>query len=174
MLRFHFLSREFDGLNWNWNSHCPQPPPPPHLVSLDWRHLIVTPCPWPWLWTQLWRCGGGGVRDPNKTTAERRWPLPLPNKISLRSDARFKPGRISYPQNRIGSVLRFSPVVGIGTPPTPHPQGGAHSLAREGVGESQFRRGDIHCCTLYIYVLSAHTTGIAYTVTMLGSFARTS
>ena len=43
------------------------------------------------------------------------------------------------------------PLVGIGTPPTPHPQasvppsplflgGGEHSLARKGVGESQFRR----------------------------------
>jgi hypothetical protein len=49
-------------------------------------------------------------------------------------------------------VLSFSQAVGIGTPPTPHPQasvpvlgGGAHSLAREGLGESQFRRGD----TLY-------------------------
>jgi hypothetical protein len=31
--------------------------------------------------------------------------------------------------------------------------GGTHSLAREGLGESQFRRGDIHCGTLYIYVL---------------------
>jgi hypothetical protein len=30
---------------------------------------------------------------------------------------------------------------------------GAHSLAREGVGESQFQRGAIHCGTLYIYVL---------------------
>jgi hypothetical protein len=29
----------------------------------------------------------------------------------------------------------------------------AHSLAREGLGESQFRRGDIHSGTLYIYVL---------------------
>jgi hypothetical protein len=29
------------------------------------------------------------------------------------------------------------------------PGGGAHSLARKGVGESQFRRGDIHCGTLY-------------------------
>jgi hypothetical protein len=29
--------------------------------------------------------------------------------------------------------------------------GGAPSLAREGLGESQFRRGDIHCGTLYIY-----------------------
>ncbi len=52
----------------------------------------------------------------------------------------------------------FSPAVGIGTPPTPHPQasvpppplvpgGGAHSLARDGVGESQFRWRDIHCGT---------------------------
>jgi hypothetical protein len=31
--------------------------------------------------------------------------------------------------------------------------GGAHSLAREGVGESQFQRGDIPCGTLYMYVL---------------------
>jgi hypothetical protein len=55
--------------------------------------------------------------------------------------------------HRVGRVLSFSPVVGIRTPPTPHPQasgqaplvlgGGAHSLAREGVGESQLRRGDI-------------------------------
>ncbi len=47
-------------------------------------------------------------------------------------------------------MLSFSPVVGIGTPPTLHPQpsvpptafgsgGGAHSLARDGVGESQFQ-----------------------------------
>jgi hypothetical protein len=65
--------------------------------------------------------------------------------------------------HRVGRVLSFSPVVGIGTSPTPHPQasvpppllpgGGAHSLAREGVEESQFRRGDIHCGTLYLYVL---------------------
>jgi hypothetical protein len=37
--------------------------------------------------------------------------------------------------------------------PSPVLGGGAHSLAREGLGESQFRRGDIHCGTLYIYVL---------------------
>ncbi len=30
-----------------------------------------------------------------------------------------------------------------------------HSLATEGVGESEFRRGDIHCGTLNIYVLCA-------------------
>ncbi len=34
--------------------------------------------------------------------------------------------------------------------------GGAHSLAREGVGESQFRRGDIHCGTLFIYMYFSH------------------
>jgi hypothetical protein len=33
------------------------------------------------------------------------------------------------------------------------PGGGAHSLAREGLGESQFRRGDLHCGTLYMCVL---------------------
>ncbi len=66
--------------------------------------------------------------------------------------------------HRVGRVQSFSPVVGIGTPPTPHPQvcvppppgsggEGAHSLAREGGRESQFRRGDIHCGTVYIYVL---------------------
>jgi hypothetical protein len=43
----------------------------------------------------------------------------------------------------------------------------AHSLAREGLGESKFRRGDIHCGTLYIcmyvYVLCA-----PYPTTSLG------
>ncbi len=34
--------------------------------------------------------------------------------------------------------------------------GGAHSLAREGLGGSQFRRGDIHCGSLYIYLLCGH------------------
>jgi hypothetical protein len=41
-------------------------------------------------------------------------------------------------------------------PPSPPPfgsGGGAHSLAREGVGDSQFRRGDIHCGTLYTYIM---------------------
>jgi hypothetical protein len=63
--------------------------------------------------------------------------------------------------HRVGRVLSFSPVVGIGTLPTPHPQasvppppgsgGGAHSLARDWVGESQFRRGDINV-VLYKYM----------------------
>ncbi len=35
--------------------------------------------------------------------------------------------------------------------------GGEHSLAREGVGESQFRRGEIHCGTLYLYVICGLT-----------------
>jgi hypothetical protein len=37
-------------------------------------------------------------------------------------------------------------------PPSLVPGGGAHSPARERVGESQLRRGDIHCETLYIYM----------------------
>jgi hypothetical protein len=65
----------------------------------------------------------------------------------------------------VQAVLSFFPVVGIGTLPQPLTRrrvcplpplvlgGGAHSMAREVVGESQFRRGDIHCGTLYIYVL---------------------
>ncbi len=35
-------------------------------------------------------------------------------------------------------------------PPPPLLGGRAHSLAREGLGDSQFRRVDIHCGTLYI------------------------
>ncbi len=42
-------------------------------------------------------------------------------------------------------------------PPSPVLGGGAHSLAREGLGESQFRRGDIHCGTFYIYALCGPT-----------------
>jgi hypothetical protein len=55
----------------------------------------------------------------------------------------------------------FSQVVGIRSPPTPHPQagspgsgGGAHSRAREGLGESQFRReGTYLWYSLYIRTL---------------------
>jgi hypothetical protein len=74
--------------------------------------------------------------------------------------------------HRVGRVLSFSPVVGIGTPPTPHPQASvspplvlgeeARLPAREGAGESQFRRGDIHCGTLYIIVLCALSTALVY------------
>ncbi len=67
--------------------------------------------------------------------------------------------------HRVGRVLSFSPVVRIGTPqpltrrrvcPPPSPRflgGGAHSLAREGVGESQFRKGDIHWYSVYVCTL---------------------
>ncbi len=67
--------------------------------------------------------------------------------------------------HRVGRVLSFfssrwywdspnpSPA-GECAPPPLVPGGVAHSLAREGVGESQFRRGDthVHCGTLYMYV----------------------
>ncbi len=68
------------------------------------------------------------------------------------------------PFHRVGRKLFFQ-VVGIGNPPPLHPQasgphpfgsGGAHSIEGEGVGESQFRRGDIHYTVvfyIYTYVL---------------------
>ncbi len=68
--------------------------------------------------------------------------------------------RIGTPQSRQSAKL-FSPIVGIGTPSPSG--GGAHSLAREGVGEFQFRQGDIHCGTLYIYVYFVRNT-YAYTL----------
>jgi hypothetical protein len=60
-------------------------------------------------------------------------------------------------------MLSFSPVVGIGTPPTPHPQasmplpplvleGGAHSLAIEG-WESPDSDEGTYTVVLFIYVL---------------------
>jgi hypothetical protein len=52
----------------------------------------------------------------------------------------------------------FSPVVGIGTTPPPSPAGecapppfGSGGGGQR--GEAQFRRGDIHCGTLYICVV---------------------
>jgi hypothetical protein len=68
--------------------------------------------------------------------------------------------------HRVGRVLNFfssrrnwdSPNPSPAGECAPPPRGGAHSLAREGLGESQFRRGDIHCGTLYIYVLCAYST----------------
>ncbi len=45
--------------------------------------------------------------------------------------------------------------------PLPLVRGEGHTRWREeGVGESQFRRGDLHLGTLYIYVLCAITHGI--------------
>ncbi len=76
-------------------------------------------------------------------------------KFSLFTQKPYHCSHVPNPQSRQSAKV-FSPVVGIGTPPTPHPLvpgGGANSLAREEVGESQFRRGDIHCGTLYLCVL---------------------
>jgi hypothetical protein len=75
-------------------------------------------------------------------------------------------------QHRVGRVLSLfssrwnwdSPNPSPESPPPPPVLGGgAHSLAREGLGESQFRRGDIHCGTLYIYVLCGYQSiGLAF------------
>jgi hypothetical protein len=45
-------------------------------------------------------------------------------------------------------------------PPPFGPGGRAQSLAGEGLGESQFRRGDIHCGALYISTLRVATFDI--------------
>jgi hypothetical protein len=64
--------------------------------------------------------------------------------------------------HRVGSLLSFFASRRNWDSPTPSAAGefcpfhwsggggGAHSLAGEGLGESQFRRGDIHCGVLYI------------------------
>jgi hypothetical protein len=77
-------------------------------------------------------------------------------------------GNRETPTHRVGRVLSFSPVAGIGTPPTPHPQasvlpplwfrGEGHTRWRERGWESPNSNEwtmDIHCGTLYIYVLCA-------------------
>ncbi len=60
----------------------------------------------------------------------------------------------------VGKVLSFFSSLRNWDSPNPSPagecgpsRGRAHSLAREVVGESQFRRRDIHRGTVYIYVL---------------------
>ncbi len=63
---------------------------------------------------------------------------------------------LTYQTHRVGRVPSFFPVVGNWDFLTRRRvcplwfRGGAHSLAAEGVGESQFRRGDILCGTLYV------------------------
>ncbi len=75
-----------------------------------------------------------------------------------------------YGTHRVRRMLSFSPVVGIGTPPTPHPQasvpphpvlgGGAHSLWREGLGEFQIpTRGRTLWYSLHIRTLWWYWTG---------------
>ncbi len=79
-------------------------------------------------------------------------PYPLPPPPLYSGPAPGCAATAVIPPHRVGRVESFSPVVGIGTPPTPHPLasvlpilcfrgGGANSLAREEMGESQFRRG---------------------------------
>ncbi len=77
-------------------------------------------------------------------------------------------GRQCTVTHRVGRALSFfssrrncdSPNTSPAAECAPPPRtggGGAHSPAGEGLGESQLRRGDIHCGTLYIYVLCGVT-----------------
>ncbi len=73
--------------------------------------------------------------------------------------------------HKVGRVLSFSPVVGIGTPPTPHPQasvpplpfvpgGGARSLAREGWESPSSDEGkNIVVLFTYMYFVGAVASG---------------
>jgi hypothetical protein len=68
------------------------------------------------------------------------------------------PGEVTH-YHRVGRVLSFFSTRrncdSAHSSPAPlwFQGGGAHSLERQGVGESQFRRGDVHCGTLYMCVL---------------------
>ncbi len=76
--------------------------------------------------------------------------------------------------HRVGRVLRFFSSRRNWDSPNPSPAGecapplvpgGRGTLAGErGVGESQFRRGDIHCGTLYIHVLCGLVSNSYYAV----------
>ncbi len=80
-----------------------------------------------------------------------------------------------YYTHRVGRVLSFfssrrnwdsptpRPLASVPSPPLLGGEGHTHWRER-GVGESQFRRGDIHCGTLYIYVLCDYTPTCVYSV----------
>ncbi len=85
--------------------------------------------------------------------------------------------------HRVGRVLSFFSSRRNWDSPNPSPAGecsplplvpggGAHSLATEegGGGESQFRRGDIHCGTLYMCVLCGTVSVKANKKMTCGSF----
>jgi hypothetical protein len=87
--------------------------------------------------------------------------------LLTRDSSERKKGKTARERPQSGQSAKLflqSSELGLSQPLTrsrvcPHPPGsggGAHSLARERLGESQFRRGDIHCGgggTLYKYVL---------------------
>ncbi len=75
----------------------------------------------------------------------------LPNKIQNKSAYHISHRVLSFSFSRRNWDSPNPSPAGECTPPPPPVLGeGTHSLAREGLGESQFRRGDIHCGTLYI------------------------
>jgi hypothetical protein len=100
---------------------------------------------------------GVAMRGGPAASTQVPWDCPGNNKHQLYSKM-FIVNTLPFP-NRVGSVLSFfssrrnwdSPITsppGEYAPPPFGSGGGAHSLPREGVGESQCLRGDIHCGTL--------------------------
>jgi hypothetical protein len=95
----------------------------------------------------------------------------------------LKQGSSKWVRNyRVGRVRSFFSSRRNCDSPTPHPQasvpppplvrggGGAHSLAGEGVGESQFRRGNIQCGTLKRYICTLWlASSLLSAVVFLGS-----
>jgi hypothetical protein len=75
--------------------------------------------------------------------------------ISLRAQAQSRQSAKLFLQS---SELRLPhpSAAGACAPPPLVPGGRGTPASGKGVGESQFQRGDIHCGTLYLYVLCGH------------------
>jgi hypothetical protein len=94
-----------------------------------------------------------GLIVSNLRAVERAWNSALMDKALKENMPTHRVGRVlSLFSNRPNWDSPNHSPSGDCAPPTVL-AGGAYSLAREGLGESQFRRGEIHCGTLYIYVL---------------------
>ncbi len=91
--------------------------------------------------------------------------LPAHTFVMLRPDTiigRHIVGKMYTESHRVGRALSFVSSRRNWDSPNPSPEGecapspvpgeGAHSLARARGGEFQFRRGDVRCGILYIYV----------------------
>ncbi len=104
-------------------------------------------------------------RRPASSPAQSQPAWTQPRIQGSRDHLTKSPISFSHLHHRVGRVLSFLSSRWNWDSPTSSPAGecappfgfwgrGAHLLAREGVGESQFRRGDIHRGTLWYFVVS--------------------